>query len=237
MAEGSGGSGWEAGGLIGGILGAVGSGLGWGAASWQKDTASAASSKAWRRMMFADNTAVVRRMQDLKNAGINPILAAAGGGAGSPSIGPSMAPGVNEDIVGSFERGVGSAREAQIQKATLARAKFDAETASSAAAIAKVDERLAELRKEFEIEGISHNNANLVRQGTLLEAQKASTDAMTARTNVENAYRQAELVEQMARSKWIQENPFLYNLEQSTRAIAPGISGAKQVGESLLRRR
>lgn len=123
-----------------GILGDVFGGL-FGASSQEKanraNLKNAREQRAWEEMMA--NSAVQRRRNDIEKAGFNPVLAAVGPGASTPSVStPTMEP--------TFDRNFlkGSTAAALMQSEQLRNMRADTESKTAEARIKNVEAKIRE---------------------------------------------------------------------------------------------
>jgi hypothetical protein len=121
--------------MLGGILAGGASGLIGGLASvWAADRTNAEARRESRRnRAFQErmsNTSYQRTMDDLRKAGLNPLLAYQQGGASTP--GGSQANMVSPDVAGGIEKGVSSAKEMQLLGAEIKKLKSEADLNSAA---------------------------------------------------------------------------------------------------------
>lgn len=118
------------GGLVGGAVDtAIGVGGGLGAAYLQKEWARGAASSArhWQEMMRA--TAYQTTVEDLKKAGLNPLLAVSQGPTGTPGVQVADVPNVNLGTAGGV---MSSVRQGAMLKAGVDRARSEAAIAKNA---------------------------------------------------------------------------------------------------------
>lgn len=183
--------------IVGGLIGAIGQG------STNAANQSMAN-QAWNNNLYAmmenqrfqermSNTAYQRSMMDMRNAGLNPILAYSQGGAtGATGGGASMTPAIMENSLDSLGKGVSSAAQAakdaemsQQVKAQVGLTK--AQEAVAAAGVDKVKQETATSaadanRKNAETAVLTEQLKNPAAQRALWAAQGASA-ASQARLN------------------------------------------------------
>lgn len=141
-------------GLVGGILDSV---IGPVMANVQKGWSSRAArhARAWAEAM--SSTAYQRTVEDLKKAGLNPMLAYTRGPSGYQGVSAAEVP----DLAGGeggISRALSTARQAALVNAELRAAKARADASESEAAIRANDKKSSDLywkaRGEAEVEGL-----------------------------------------------------------------------------------
>lgn len=184
--------------LAAGMITAAGSIIG-GLISNQNSRSNA--DHAMDRQMEARRTAHQDEVNDLRAAGLNPVLSAGGSGASTPT----MSPGESSDFSGAVGSGVNTALAAKFQKEQMKGIEFDNKLKGQQYSINSQDWT----KKFFE--------------GKLLKTQEEQT-----RTNIEfqelkNRYMretfEAQIKEAKARGDWAEVNQLLGAIGGSASAI------------------
>lgn len=184
--------------IAGGLLSSSGASQN-NAAQMQFNAQEAQRNREWQERM--SNTAYQRAMADMRQAGLNPILAYSQGGASSPSGGAASVSRLENTMEG-LGRGVSSASQVATRHAELKQIQQNTDTAKST-------------------EAYNLTNADLNRANQIKAQQETATSASQANKNAAEA---AYTMEQMQNPSAARD---LMRAQADAAAAAAGLSRAQ----------
>lgn len=174
-----------------------------------------ASKLAWKREMYASNTAYQRGVADMKAAGLNPMLAYSQGGASTPSAGPSEVRALGGEVVRAYTGLMGAGSQRAVANATTENLR--ANTAYAGAQT--LDTQKAAELKDLEIKKNKQVNP---------QAEELS------KTQLASAKKQLEISEQQLK-KASEDAKMAATAASQAAAMAAATRAAQQVGLAAAR--
>lgn len=157
---------------------------------------------AYAQQLHASNTAHQREVEDLRKAGLNPVLSA-NAGSSTPTATMSESP----DLSGAVGSGVNTSLAHQRQKQDLENAKAQKQLTDFTAQ--KVDEETTN----------AHINNSLIRSQN--EQVKSNTEFQRLKNQFMRETLEAQIKEAKARGDWAQVNMLLGALGGTAKTLAP----------------
>lgn len=154
--------------------------------AYERNSQEAVAARQWSEMM--SNTSWRRGTEDMREAGINPMLAFSQGGASTPAAAVGMAPKANlalslgrrvaPDVAGSFQKGISGAAEAQrvFQDVKTGKAGEENLYASKALQDIKKQTEAESARKEKELADQAKAQTRAIKAEAEYRARKAEFD-------------------------------------------------------------
>lgn len=173
--------------LVGGALGSVGDSL------WSRHESRDAASRANNYALYMTSTAHQREVEDLRKAGLNPVLSAMGSGAASMAV--PVQPSHND----GFD--VESARSNRKQEQLLANQQAEQKRVNDSA-IAKNLEEANYAKTSSAREIVQADNLRALSEKALAEAELARVNAARARETMPDIPVSRGLLNEQRRSAW-----------------------------------
>lgn len=196
--------------LIPAIASLAGTGAQLGGQAVQGGEMAAATGKAFRRSMWADNTKWQRQVIDMRAAGINPMLAFAQGPSGSPYASTAGVPDYGSGMEELGERVLSDAKQGALMSSNIRTAKEAARRATHEANIASTEDRVAnkwaDQIKSSEWELMTARWREAIESTRLMEQQRNESSAREVSTRINAALAATDMPKRLLDQKFYESS-------------------------------